>query len=154
VIRMLTSFQRAGSGGCFGVASSPNHPPTSTSPKLFEDDSAKLDSSRQNIDLVSCFCFLPRQSGLRPRASVGAQRTVLRGPSLGELTPAGANNSQDTLHVAKRPTDDDGVHLQELESTLAFALLPPSESNVLRIKIKSKINFKGKNKKEELCQQS
>src|ERR1035438_7412503 len=43
---------------------------------------------------------LPRQLGLYPRASVGAQRRVRRGPSLGGSTPAGADDSRGALHAS------------------------------------------------------
>lgn len=70
--------------------------------------------------------FLPRQWGLCPRVSVGAKRPVGRGPSLGDSTPAGAGNSQDTLHVAQRPTDDDGVHFARARDhpSFCFCSLP------------------------------
>lgn len=74
---------------------------------------------------------LPRQSGLCPRASVGAQRRVRRGPSLGELAPAGVNNSRGTLHAlpSERPTMT-AFSSKGWNNTPALASLTPSESNV------------------------
>src|ERR1035438_10287509 len=43
--------------------------------------------------------FLPRQWGLCPRVLVGASRRVRREPSLGDSSPAGAENSQATLYL-------------------------------------------------------
>jgi hypothetical protein len=70
--------------------------------------------------------FLPRQWGLCPRVLAGAQRRTRRGPSLGELTPAGADNSRGTLRTLRsdRPTMT-ALHLRRLESTPALASLPP-----------------------------
>src|ERR1035438_6383293 len=100
------------SGRCPGLQPSSDlrHLPNAISRKIRSDF---LDSR-----------FLPRQWGLLPRASVGAQRRVRCGPSSGGMTPAGAIKPG-TQHAAKRPTDDDGVHLQRLETTPAFALLSP-----------------------------
>jgi hypothetical protein len=88
--------------------------------------------------------FLPRQSGLCPRVSVGAQRRVRRGPSLGEATPAGAVNSRGALHALQsdRPTMT-AFSCEGWKSTPALASLSPSQSNVLRFKVKCK-NKSGK----------
>ena len=139
---MISTVSEGRAGGCFGVTSSPlarRHPPLSFLMLTAHE------SSRQNIDLVSSCqnIILPRQWRVS-RASVGAKRPVRRGTSLGRgdfLNGSRSNEScenQSTLHVAKRPTDDDGVHLQELDSNLAFALLTPSESNVVETKARSR----------------
>jgi len=105
----------------------------------------RISDHRQNVTLekidpcIDAGFMLASQRGLRLGGLLGAQRRVRRCPSLGDLTPAGAKNSQGKLHASQsdRPTM---TALRRLENTPASALLPPSESNVLRIKIKSKIN--------------
>lgn len=69
---------------------------------------AKLESSRQNIDLVSNASSLCRQLGY-PRVCIGASGRVRREPSLGDSTPAGAENSQATLYIASAELRTQGI---------------------------------------------
>lgn len=74
-------------------------------PGTRQPNESRLNDTLQTIRSVRhCWDFLPSQSALRLRELVGASRRVRRGPSLGELTSAGANNSRVALHAAKRPT--------------------------------------------------
>lgn len=107
------------------------------------------DFSSNSYELGFLGRSLPSQLRVRSGESVGAQRHVRRGPSLGEATSAGAVNSRATLHaLRKRPTEDDGA-LRRLASTPALASLTPSESNVL--KYKSQVKDNSKKIGEELC---
>jgi hypothetical protein len=45
---MIFSDSKGRAGGCFGVASSPRHPPTSTNPRFLNDVSA--NESRSQFD--------------------------------------------------------------------------------------------------------
>lgn len=109
-------------------------------PAAFENSTCRAHDLLENEHLDSDHSgrLLPRQLRLRLGVWVGAKRRVRRGPSLGDSTSAGAENSQATLHVlqSERPTMT-ALLQQELGITLAFAVLTPSESNVVRSKIKS-----------------
>jgi len=113
-----------------------------------QDAVRRNDIPRKYRPNALCWIILPRQLGLCPRVSAGAQRRVRRGPSLGESTPAGADNSRGTLHALRsdRPTMT-AFSCEGWLATPALASLTPSESNVLRFKVKDNANKTG----EGLC---
>lgn len=100
-----------------------------------ERDSADIT---KQFDHVNASPLLPSQWGLCPRGLVGADRRVRRGPSLGELTPAGASNSRVTLH-ADQATDDEGIlslRLFRNRSLTPIFSFTPSDSGMTFNKIK------------------
>jgi len=72
--------------------------------KIFPDDPAH-DLHKQ-FGLEANGRSLPSQLGLCLGELAGASGRVRRGPSLGDSTSAGAENSQATLHVDKSREDD------------------------------------------------
>lgn len=94
-----SSSRESGRRGSFlaDTASPPNHDLERVSAEIHKQFGIYADGP-----------LLPSQWGLCPRGLVGADRRVRRGPSLGELTPAGASNSQVTLH-SDQATDDEGI---------------------------------------------
>ena len=93
---------------------------------------ANADPENNGSLYISPELCLASQSALWLRELPGAKRRVRRGPSLGDSTSAGAENSQSDLHTVKRPIDDGILSLTLAETTLypVFALLPP-ESSIL-----------------------
>ena len=67
---IVSAFKEPG-GGCFGVASSPDHPPTSTSLKLFEDDSANVTPRKSRLSDLSAI-FLPSNRQRQDKRLSGA----------------------------------------------------------------------------------
>ena len=93
---------------------------------------ANADPENNGSLYISPELCLASQSALWLRELPGAKRRVSREPSLGDSTSAGAENSQAALRASQsdRPTMTAFLK-RRLETTLAFALLSPSESNVL-----------------------
>jgi hypothetical protein len=84
-----------------------------------------------------CWISLPSQSALRLRELVGASRRCASGPSLGELTSAGASNSQVTQQM--HATDADGIPLRPRSKGILPSLcFSPSASSITRFKNNSK----------------
>lgn len=110
------------------------------------DDQRRNDFSSKFSELEIFGRSLSSQSALRLREWIGAQRRVRREPSLGELTSAGVNNSQATLHALRSDRPTMTALCQGWLNTPALASLTPSESNVVSFKVNSKINCG-----EELC---
>lgn len=81
--------------------------------------------------IAGCGLSLSSQSGCL-REWIGAQGRVRRGPSLGDSTSAGAENSQATLHALRsdRPTMT-AFSCEGWPNTPALASLTSSESSVL-----------------------
>lgn len=102
----IASFQGK-RGGCSGVASSPLHPRTPTAVLLLDDVTAN-EISPNNLDSDFLASSLCRQLGY-PRVCIGASGRVRREPSLGDSTPAGAENSQATLYIASAELRTQGI---------------------------------------------
>ena len=89
-----------------------------TNPNGFER-LANVTPRKSRLSNLSAI-FLPRQWGLCPRVLVGASERVRWEPSLGESTPAGADNSQVTQYAASADSE-----LKALQRASTQPLLRP-----------------------------
>lgn len=135
-LSLQTSVFWAGRAGSLSSRTTP-----ASSSEGRREGSPRLEITRQFGFVFSRWTYvLASQSALRLRESLGAKRRVSREPSLGDSTSAGAESSQAALHALQSDRPTMTAFLQRLDSTLAFALLSPSESNVLETRSTSTEN--------------
>jgi hypothetical protein len=108
---MLLSSLRGLRGGWIALAGT-FHPSLPS-----RQESAGFEFPRKTRPKFLAGKILPSQSGLCLRELVGASWRVRRGPSLGDSTSAGAENSQVTQHAANA-TEGDSINLLNARQSL------------------------------------